>query len=127
MVVDAGTAITLDVIAADGAYIGGTIAPGMELSLDSLFSRTAKLPQIALEARDGIQGRHDKGHTVRGGLRHRRRVDTLLRGVFAQRTGGSDAGVVARSHGRTCRDTGALGYRPERSTSGYDRGSQDNL
>ena len=85
VVVDLGTAITLDVIAADRAYIGGTIAPGMELSLDSLFSRTAKLPQIALEA----PGRYIGGDTTKAiqsgvvygtvGL-----VDTLLRGVFKE-------------------------------------------
>ncbi len=50
VIVDLGTAITLDVISADGAYIGGTIAPGMELGMESLFSRTAKLPQISLKS-----------------------------------------------------------------------------
>jgi type III pantothenate kinase len=85
VVVDLGTAITLDVIAADGAYIGGTIAPGMELSLDSLFSRTAKLPQIALEA----PGRYIGGDTkkaIQSGVVYGTvgLVDTLLRGVFKE-------------------------------------------
>jgi type III pantothenate kinase len=48
IVVDFGTATTLDVIAADGAYIGGAIAPGLELGLEALASRTAKLPRIEL-------------------------------------------------------------------------------
>ena len=37
IVVDLGTAITFDVIAQDGAYLGGAIAPGMELAMESLF------------------------------------------------------------------------------------------
>lgn len=50
IVVDFGTATTLDVIAADGAYIGGAIAAGLQLGLDALASRTAKLPRIELAA-----------------------------------------------------------------------------
>jgi type III pantothenate kinase len=48
IVVDFGTATTFDVVAADGAYIGGAIAPGLELGLDALASRTARLPRIQL-------------------------------------------------------------------------------
>ena len=50
IVVDFGTATTLDVVAADGAYIGGAIAAGLQLGLDALASRTAKLPRIELAA-----------------------------------------------------------------------------
>jgi type III pantothenate kinase len=49
VVVDAGTAITIDCCNDDGDFLGGAIAPGAKLMLDSLHQRTAKLPQTALE------------------------------------------------------------------------------
>jgi len=50
IVIDFGTATTLDVVDASGAYKGGIIAPGINLSLDALVSAAAKLPRIAIEA-----------------------------------------------------------------------------
>lgn len=49
IVIDLGTATTLDVVAADGAFLGGAIAPGLGLGLEALVERTAQLPQVALE------------------------------------------------------------------------------
>ena len=49
IVVDFGTATTFDVIDFNGAYKGGIIAPGINLSLDALVSHTAKLPRVAIE------------------------------------------------------------------------------
>lgn len=48
IVVDFGTATTFDCVARDGAYIGGAIAPGLEIGLEALASRTARLPRIEL-------------------------------------------------------------------------------
>ncbi|WP_336977099.1 type III pantothenate kinase [Altererythrobacter fulvus] len=50
IVVDFGTATTFDVVDFSGAYKGGIIAPGINLSLDALVSNTAKLPRIAIES-----------------------------------------------------------------------------
>jgi type III pantothenate kinase len=50
IVVDFGTATTFDVVDSSGAYKGGIIAPGINLSLDALVSAAAKLPRIAIEA-----------------------------------------------------------------------------
>ena len=50
IVIDFGTATTFDVVDANGAYKGGIIAPGINLSLDALVSAAAKLPRIAIEA-----------------------------------------------------------------------------
>jgi type III pantothenate kinase len=50
IVVDFGTATTFDVVDGQGAYKGGIIAPGINLSLDALVSAAAKLPRIAIEA-----------------------------------------------------------------------------
>lgn len=46
IVVDFGTAITLDCVSAAGEYLGGTISPGVAISLDALHGRTAKLPRV---------------------------------------------------------------------------------
>lgn len=50
IIVDFGTATTFDVIDFNGAYKGGIIAPGINLSLDALVGNTAKLPRIAIES-----------------------------------------------------------------------------
>jgi type III pantothenate kinase len=50
LIIDFGTATTFDVVSATGAYAGGIIAPGINLSLDALVSAAAKLPRIAIEA-----------------------------------------------------------------------------
>jgi type III pantothenate kinase len=57
VVADFGTATTFDCVAPDGAYVGGAIAPGLELGLEALASRTAKLPRIELRAPDRAIGR----------------------------------------------------------------------
>ena len=48
VVVDFGTATTFDAIDKDGNYLGGAIAPGLEVAADSLSGRTAKLPKVEL-------------------------------------------------------------------------------
>ena len=50
IVISFGTATTFDHIGSNGAYRGGIIAPGINLSLDALVNATAKLPRIAIEA-----------------------------------------------------------------------------
>jgi type III pantothenate kinase len=68
VVVDFGTATTFDVVAADGAYKGGIIAPGINLSLDALVNNTAKLPRIAIEAprNDSVIGRNTEDQMLIG-------------------------------------------------------------
>jgi len=48
IVIDMGTATTIDVVSKDGCYIGGAIAPGIAISTEALFTRTAVLPRIEL-------------------------------------------------------------------------------
>jgi type III pantothenate kinase len=57
VVVDFGTATTFDCVGLDGAYVGGAIAPGLELGLEALAARTAKLPRIELRSPDRAIGR----------------------------------------------------------------------
>ncbi len=58
VVMDLGTATTLECVAQDGAYVGGAIAPGLELGLEALAARTAKLPRIELRTPDRAIGRN---------------------------------------------------------------------
>ncbi|MEE9390615.1 MAG: type III pantothenate kinase [Candidatus Aminicenantaceae bacterium] len=48
IVVDFGTATTFDAVSANGEYLGGAIAPGIQISADALFLKTAKLPRIEI-------------------------------------------------------------------------------
>ncbi len=57
IVIDSGTATTFDVIAADGAFEGGAIAPGINLSLQALHEAAAMLPRIAIQKPDAVIGK----------------------------------------------------------------------
>ncbi len=50
LVVDCGTATTFDVLAPNGDFLGGAIAPGMTVAADALTSRAPRLPEVRLEA-----------------------------------------------------------------------------
>ena len=56
IVVDFGTATTFDVVDTDGAYIGGVIAPGVNLSLRALHERAAALPHIDVAEPEKVIG-----------------------------------------------------------------------
>jgi type III pantothenate kinase len=62
-----GTATTYGVVDADGAYAGVAIAPGLQVSLDALVGRTAKLPQVALHAPGVVIGR-DTVTSIQAGI-----------------------------------------------------------
>ena len=68
IVVDFGTATTFDAIDFNGAYKGGSIAPGLNLSLDALVGNTAKLPRIAIEnpKTDSVIGRNTEDQMLIG-------------------------------------------------------------
>jgi type III pantothenate kinase len=56
VVVDFGTATTFDVVAHDGAYIGGVIAPGVNLSLEALHQAAAALPHVDISKPQNVIG-----------------------------------------------------------------------
>jgi type III pantothenate kinase len=68
IVVDFGTATTFDLVDYTGAYKGGIIAPGLNLSLEALVSAAAKLPRIAIEApaSDSVIGRNTQDQMLIG-------------------------------------------------------------
>jgi len=57
VVVDFGTAITYDAVSATGEYLGGIIAPGVEISMEALSARAAKLPKVELEPPRALIGK----------------------------------------------------------------------
>ncbi|MDQ2909354.1 MAG: type III pantothenate kinase [Candidatus Eremiobacteraeota bacterium] len=57
IVIGFGTATTFGAVSRDGEFLGAAIAPGIRTSIDALVERTAKLPQVALEAPNGPIGR----------------------------------------------------------------------
>ena len=61
IVVDFGTATTLDAVSAKGEYLGGAICPGVQISADALFQRAAKLPRIDVRKPSKIVGRTTVG------------------------------------------------------------------
>ena len=58
IVADYGTAITFDVVSPEGAYMGGAIVPGLNSGISALFSKAAKLPQVALNIPESVIGRN---------------------------------------------------------------------
>jgi len=58
VVVDFGTATTFDCVTGKGEYLGGVIAPGIQISADALFSRAAKLPRVEIVAPTKVIGRN---------------------------------------------------------------------
>lgn len=61
IVVDSGTATTFDVIAADGGFEGGVIAPGINLSMQALHQAAAQLPRVAIEQPARVIGKDTVG------------------------------------------------------------------
>ena len=57
ILVDSGTATTFDVIGADGAFEGGVIAPGINLSMQALHAAAARLPRVAIAKPDRTIGK----------------------------------------------------------------------
>ncbi len=81
VVIDCGTATTVDAVGPDGAFLGGAIAPGLELGLEALAARTARLPRIELHQPAHAIGR-DTVSAIQAGtvLGH----EALLLGLLAR-------------------------------------------
>lgn len=67
IVVDFGTAITFDVISKRAEYLGGIIVPGVDISFDSLFERTALLPMVKFKLPKSLIGK-DTVNSIRSGV-----------------------------------------------------------
>ncbi|MDQ7055724.1 MAG: type III pantothenate kinase [Persephonella sp.] len=67
VVIDFGTAITFDVISVKGEYEGGAIFPGIEASINALFSRTAKLPAVDFSQIKSVIGK-TTSYSIKSGI-----------------------------------------------------------
>ncbi|HEX3802067.1 MAG TPA: type III pantothenate kinase [Solirubrobacteraceae bacterium] len=94
VVVDFGTAITYDVVSADGEYLGGIITPGIEISLDALSERAAKLPRVELTEPRAVIGRSTV-EAIRSGIAFgfAGQVEGIVRRLRAEL--GEDTRVIA--------------------------------
>ena len=67
LVIDAGTAITYDLVTADGCFVGGNIAPGLALRFKALHEHTGRLPLIDADGDTPVVG-HDTATAIRSGV-----------------------------------------------------------
>ena len=94
VVVDFGTAINFDAVSADGAFIGGAIAPGLEVAVSALGERAARLFTVELRAPEHAIGRNTAENMQSGAIfGYAGLVDGLV-GRFRAELG-EDAGVIA--------------------------------
>lgn len=66
VIVDFGTATTFDCVSAKGEYLGGIICPGIGISADALFSRTARLPRVEIRKPSRVIGTNTVGSLQSG-------------------------------------------------------------
>lgn len=96
VVIDFGTAVTFDIVAADAHYIGGVIAPGLRLMTDYLHERTALLPQVELlEPRAAIGQSTVEAIQAGAALGYRGMVRGILDAVLEELPQADKATVVA--------------------------------
>lgn len=84
IVVDLGTATTFDCITAEGVFLGGVIAPGVQMAAESLFRRTAKLPATEIVPPKSVIGKRTD-ECIRAGvvLGSAEAIDGLVRRIKA--------------------------------------------
>ena len=66
IIVDFGTATTFDAVSAKGEYLGGVITPGIGISADALFERTARLPRVDIRKPPRVIGTNTVGSMQSG-------------------------------------------------------------
>lgn len=106
IVIDSGTATTFDIVAADGGFEGGVIAPGINLSMEALHTAAAKLPRVAIQKPQRVVGTDTVGAMQSGvfwgyiGL-----IEGLISRIKAERdeqlTVVATGGVASLFHGAT--------------------------
>src|SRR4029453_8459612 len=92
--VDFGTSTNFDVVSADGEYVGGVLAPGIEISMDALFARAARLMRIDFSEPPTVIGKTTV-HSLQSGLIYgfAGQVDRIVEEIRGEL--GSEAKTVA--------------------------------
>jgi type III pantothenate kinase len=95
IVVDFGTSTNFDVVSAKGEFLGGVLAPGIEISVDALASRAAQLRKVELVKPPRIIGKNTV-ECLQSGVVYgfAGQVDGVVRGITAE-LGGSVTAVIA--------------------------------
>ena len=107
IVVDFGTATTFDVVSPKGEYLGGVITPGIGISADALFERTARLPRVDIRKPPSVVATNTVNSLQAGSVLRLSRVDR-------RHPGAVDCGTRRRGEGGRHRRTGyAHGQRVE--------------
>lgn len=106
IIIDSGTATTFDIVAGDGGFEGGVIAPGINLSMEALHTAAAKLPRVAIQKPQRVVGTDTVGAMQSGvfwgyiGL-----IEGLVARIKAERekplTVIATGGVASLFHGAT--------------------------
>jgi type III pantothenate kinase len=96
IVIDFGTAVTFDIVAADNAYIGGVIAPGLEAMTNFLYHRTALLPRISLREPRSAIGKSTNQAMLAGAIfGYRGLVREILQRIMAEKLWKGRVRIVA--------------------------------
>ncbi|MDD4910261.1 MAG: type III pantothenate kinase [Candidatus Omnitrophica bacterium] len=97
IIVDFGTAVTIDAVSKSGSYLGGAIAPGIEISLSALHKMTALLPEVKPSKPKALIGRDTK--------------ESILSGVIFGLSGMTDTLIkkIKQRSGSACRVIGTGG------------------
>jgi pantothenate kinase, type III len=106
IVIDSGTATTFDVVAADGGFEGGVIAPGINLSMEALHTAAAKLPRVAIQKPRKVVGTDTVGAMQSGVFwGYIALIEGLISRIKAERneplTVVATGGVASLFHGAT--------------------------
>lgn len=106
VVVDLGTTINFDIVGADGNFLGGVICPGIGMSINGLFAKTARLPMVDFREPEKVIGSNTVG-SITSGLYYGfiGMIDGIVERVIAQlgpetkavATGGQGAKIVSAS------------------------------
>jgi type III pantothenate kinase len=85
IICDFGTATTIDAVNSRGEYLGGTIAPGMNVLADALFERTSKLPKVEIKKVETVIG-NSTADSIRAGIYfgYAGLVDAIIRRMIAE-------------------------------------------
>jgi len=106
IVIDSGTATTFDIVAADGGFEGGIIAPGINLSMEALHNAAAKLPRVAIQKPQRVVGTDTVGAMQSGVFwGYIALIEGLIARIKAERaepmTVVATGGVASLFHGAT--------------------------
>lgn len=106
IVIDSGTATTFDIVAADGGFEGGVIAPGINLSMEALHQAAARLPRVAIKQPQRVVGTDTVGAMQSGVFfGYVALIEGLIERIKAERGGEltviATGGVASLFHGVT--------------------------